>query len=334
MKPQQSTQFKSRRIIASLRKIARTKLFVYFLCVIVSFGIWTTFSLSEKNIKSLELNIRFINHPKNLTLVNQPEKKIYINITSTSNNVNFLNQNKKKFIDLDVSKIELTKAKNQYIGNIKPREYLNSIASQLMVYGDIEYISPDSISLVYEKNISKKIPVDLNVNYQFPAQHWISSEISIKPDSVTITGLSSDIDTISRIKTVYKDFKTLYDSVKIILPLEIPKTNYPLLVSEDSIKIIIPIEQFTEKSFTIPINVNDKTNEFKIKTFPDIVTVSCLVSIKKFNQLADSMFEAAVFYNEQIDKNSSMLPVQIIHSLDYVKISKITPQKVEYIIIK
>lgn len=334
MKPQQSTQFKSRRIIVSLRKISRTKLFVYFLCVIVSFGIWTTLSLSEKNIKSLELNIRFINHPKNLTLVNQPEKKIYINITSTSNNVNFLNQNKKKFIDLDVSKIELTKAKNQYIGNIKPSEYLNSIASQLMVYGDIEYISPDSISLVYEKNISKKIPVDINVNYQFPSQYWISSEISIKPDSVTITGLLSDIDTISRIKTVYKDFETLYDSVKIILPLEIPKTNYPLLVSEDSIKIIIPIEQFTEKSFTIPINVNDKTNEFKIKTFPDIVTVSCLVSIKKFNQLSDSMFEATVFYNEQIDKNSSMLPVQIIHSLDYVKISKITPQKVEYIIIK
>lgn len=327
-------RIRNRRILVQIRKITRTKMFVYFLCVLFSFSVWFTISSSQQKSKAIELNVAFVNHPENYTLINQPQNDINLHVTASGYDLQTLNKNKKETLKIDVSMIPLKQQNNQYFGVLRTENLTNEITHQLMFRGEIKQITPDSILFVYEKNIKKNLPVILNVDYQLSPQHWLCNDMVVTPKNIVIEGLPVDVDSINEIKTVYQNFDVLSDTLNIKLALEKPQTKYPVSFSADTVQLMIPVEQFTEKSFTIPIQTNLSNMEYKLKIFPDHVTVSCLVSLKNFHQLADTMFRAEVVYDEKMYENMTMLPVQIIKKPDFIKISSITPSKVEYILMK
>lgn len=334
MDDQQGKRKKYRRFLVQIRKITRTKIFVYFLCVFCSFCVWITLSLSQQKFDSFELNIRFTKHPKNFTLINHPQSSIFFNATSSGYDLQTLHRKKEQILDVDVSEIKLNKVDNQFVGVLYTNKIENEIKTQLMYKGAINQITPDSIVLIYEKNITKQLPVSLNVDYQLARQYWMCCDPIVSPKIISIEGLPCDLDSLYEIKTIYKNLEVLSDTFNITLSLIKPDTKFPVSISDDSVQLTIPVEQFTEKQFVIPITSSSSDKNFKIKTFPEQVTVYFLVSLKQFDQISEEMFQAEVVYNDSFDKNSTMLPVKITKKPNFGTVSMITPKKVEYILIK
>lgn len=325
----------NRRVLVLLRKIIRTKIFVYFLCLCVSFGIWNSISLSQLNTKTLSYNIQLINHPDHYTLVNQPPSQLFLTIEASGYDLQSLHQKNNAILDLDVSRFSLQKDDEQFSSILLHPMHLESeIFSQLMSKGNIKDITPDTILLVYAKNSTKEVPISLNINYQLMPQYWLSQEPIITPKAIVIEGLPQDVDSIASITTRFQDFQYISDTIRTTLYLETPTTKHSISLSVDSVQLTIPVEQYTEKTFQIPIQATSSKTRYKLKTFPNTVTVSCLVSLNHFNQICDSMFEAQVFYNDDLNKDAPMLPVQIINHSTDAKVSKTIPEKVEYILIK
>lgn len=328
------TQKKNRQFLVPIRKLFRTRIFVYFLCVLISFSIWVSLSLSQQHSHTLDFEINFSKHPENFTLVNQPKNTIHLTIQSSGYEYYDLNKKKNRILNFDISTITLKQAGNQYIGILTANDFMSEIYSQLTLEGSITQITPDSIFFIYEKNCFKNVPVFLDADYQLSPQFWVSSPPIITPNTITVSGFSKDLDSITAVKTAYQNFKSLSDTLHQPLALVKPETIYPIKFSTDSVTLTIPVEQFTEKIIEIPIYTEISNPAYKIKTFPNKITVSCLVSLKNYRTVADSLFTAKVIYNEITDKGKNMLPVQIICQKDYIKISKVIPEKVEYILIK
>lgn len=291
-------------------------------------------SLSQQKTETHEITVQYVKHPENYTLVNQPPSSLFLSISASGYDLQSLNRDKKGNFTLDVSMMNLQHVGNQYHSVFRTDDFSAKIMSQLELDGKIDQIKPDTITLIYEKNISKAITVSLDVDYQLSQQFWLSSNPVISPKIITVEGLPIDLDSLTEIKTVYQNFDVLSDTLRVKLALVQPTTKYPVSLSSDSVELMIPVEEFTEKTFSIPVFAQSMDNSFKVKTFPDNISVSCLVSLHHFNQIVDTMFEAQVVYDKAVDKEKDRLPVQIVNRSGFARISKIEPEKVEFILIK
>ena len=88
-------------------------------------------------------------------------------------------------------------------------------------------------------------------------------------------------------------------------------------------------EQFTEKTFTLPINTVGTPNDKYMRLFPQRVDVVVRVGISHFAQVASNDLQAICRYPKQPSKS---LPVEIITDNPYISDIRFTPTEVEYII--
>ena len=95
-------------------------------------------------------------------------------------------------------------------------------------------------------------------------------------------------------------------------------------------EISLSVEKYTESTIKIPI-VNT-VNEYKIKTYPDFVIVTYLVTLENFNRVNEEMFTASV--NIEENNNSNRLKVHLIRKPSFVRITRIEPEEVEYLLLK
>lgn len=304
------------------------------MCLGISFGIWIIITFSQQSSETMMFNVQYIHHPEHYTLINHPPSRLYLNITASGYQLQRLRRKDDEVLSLNISRSALQNNDNQDYIILRPMDLESELFSQLDFEGDIQSITPDSILLIYDKNITKEVPVSLNIHYQLKPQFWLSQDIMTSPQTITVEGFASDVDSIASLQTQYRDFQWLSDTLQTTLSIERPTTIYPISLSTDSIQLCIPIEQYTEKSFKIPIFATASKAHYKLKTFPNYITVYCLVSLNNYHALSDSMFSAQVYYDETLNKDAVLLPVHIVNHSQTAKITKIAPEKVEFLLIK
>jgi hypothetical protein len=74
-------------------------------------------------------------------------------------------------------------------------------------------------------------------------------------------------------------------------------------------------------------------NGMQLKTFPDKVTITVTIGLQGYENLKASQFNAFADY-QKIQANKSKIPLDIKTTLDNVKITKVSPEKVEFLLKK
>ena len=106
-----------------------------------------------------------------------------------------------------------------------------------------------------------------------------------------------------------------------------PVKNSHFSLSADSVEIFIPVEKFTEGEVQIPVSFLSEMNN--IKLFPEIVTVTYIVALKDYQKVNKDLFIIQLIPGTQTNKN-----IELIHHPSFVKVIKIEPQHIDYIILK
>lgn len=189
-------------------------------------------------------------------------------------------------------------------------------------------IKPDSLIFNFSKLISKKIPVKPNLKLTFEKQYSLESFPLAYPDSVLVSGPKNILDTLRYVNTVSLELKGLAHSVEKNVFLQ---NIAGLKFETKEVHLTIPIEQNTEVSFEIPVQILNAPADAIIKTFPGKIRVACIIGLSKYQKLDEKSFRATINYLD-INNQQSRLTVSVECLSKVVLAVNYSPKEVEYIV--
>ena len=145
-----------------------------------------------------------------------------------------------------------------------------------------------------------------------------------------VVGPVNLLEQINYIETIEQEVMQLDKSQTIVTRLQLPENLQTLKVSPREVEVNITVDKFTESTIKIPI-VNS-VKKYKIKTYPDHVILTYLVTLDNYKRVNEEMFTASVNYVENDTLNK--LKVNLLHKPSFVKVTKIDPEEVEFLLLK
>ena len=134
----------------------------------------------------------------------------------------------------------------------------------------------------------------------------------------------------NRAKMVLRNVKSAFTQS---VPLNLLTVNKHITVLNKNIVVTVPVEKYTEATIEIPVSVKSNASEYRIKTIPDKVKVSFLVSLTQYSKMNSQSFIAlADFVNA--GPIGLKIKVDLVKKPSFVKVLKVVPSKVEYVKIK
>ncbi len=305
-----------------------SKNFIGFL--LASVLIWCLNTLSKDYVTTLPFLVEFSNVPNGKFLKKASIKKIDVIIKSTGFNIIKSKFSSKK---LNINVDNLTrKHSNKYYFLL--RNKLNNIKNQFSSVVSVQYIAQDTIFIELESLVSKKIPVKANLDISYSTGYDISNPIEIKPDSLIITGPSSQIKNINditletlKLENVKSDFS---NKTNIILP----KIFENITINKLKVTIKGKVNKFTEGVFEIPFKVINVPTDVKLNIIDNTVKVSFIVGLSNFDKINKDSFQITCDYNISKEKNLNYLLPKVSTNSKLIKSFKIKPKKIKFLIQK
>lgn len=315
-------------------KNVRKKLYVFLFCFIVSSFIWLVINLSDEYSEVHNYPLVYSNIPSGKVLINETDTVLTLNLKSKgfrllSNSMFF----KPQTIVIDIASV-LHKRKNSKNGYfILTGEISQAVSEQIHQQNHIISISPDTLFFSMVEKYSKKVPVKTMVNITYAQQYGLSDSVIVFPDSAVLNGPKEIIDSIKYISTVVKTLSNVSSSQ--VLMLSFPDSNEKLIsVKPTAVSMYVPVDKYTESKVEVPVVISGSEKSLSVKTFPEKVTVTFVVPISKYKKIDAGRFMAAADISKAKSTNAKKLKVEITKQPSFVRILKIEPEKIEYILLK
>lgn len=190
----------------------------------------------------------------------------------------------------------------------------------------IQQINPEVIASAYYIQQQKTVPVAVISQLTVAPQHQLIGRPRVTPSHVNIYGVQEQIDTIEQILTDSVRVTDLRDSITMTIPL---KTTTNVRVHPSQVCVTWYAEQFTEKTFTLPIKPQGIPVGKRLRTFPTTIDVVVRVGISHFAQVTANDLKAVCYYPT---KPYETLPIEIITNNPHISNIRFSPHQVEYIV--
>ncbi len=315
------------------RKITINKrLLIYLFFLILSVIFWFITALSKNYIADMSYPIRYIKMPEDKVLVSDMPDKLILSV-NTQGYTLLKHKLKSRFspITFDVNSFRLSSIPggDPNIVYILTSYAKNRIQSQLSSDIELLDISPDSLIFRFAGEVSRQLPVLPRYEITFDKQYMQAGPVELDPDSITVRGPESILDTMAVLTTELEMLKNVNKSVEFSAAIsEINKLAY----NQDRVKVRIPVEKFTEASISIPVKYMNLPDSLDMKLFPREIRLTCMVGLSNYDNVSEHSFTAMVDFLE-IEKNlGSKLQVELTTVPEYVQAISFHPKNVEYII--
>ncbi len=302
---------------------------IFFICLFIATSLWFLNSMEKEYNTSLSYPVKYVNPPDKLFLSNNPPQKLELNVQMHGFT---LLRHKLSFsvspVIIDLRTIIRNAEKQNNIYKIPSETLINKINQQVSSEISITSISPQEIEFQFDSLKTRLIPVAYNADITFRPQYFLKGNIILKPDSVLLTGPSAVVDTIKILYTEPKTFSELYKNYEKQLQINNPENTK---VTPEKVSILIPVEKFTEKELTLPVQTVNLEKGVNLKLFPNKVKITVMAGLSEYEKVTPEDFFATVDYNH-VSEDKNRLQVSVKTEKQYLQILKVSPDLVEYLI--
>jgi len=305
----------------------RRRLSAFFTCLVLAFLAWVFTILSDTH----EYKVKEV-----LSYKNAPQKRAFHSLQADTVNVTLQCTG----WEILFQKADFTnKAIMVDLHSLDNKDYI-VLSSQLKQINDhkefdqpVTAISPDTLYFDFTGRISKRVPVKLLTDIKYQPQFAQSNNASLNPSFVTVSGPEKVIDSISSWQTDTLKLDSVGETVRTTLALH-PVSQANLSIYPKMVRVHIPVDEFTEKTVQIPVKLVNNHNLYNVKIFPQKVSVTFTTSMRRYPEMDEDFFEASADLDLWRHNGYTTLPVKLTRSPGYVKIVKIEPQNIDFIIRK
>jgi hypothetical protein len=322
------------RIIDYLKSIKLNQnILVFGFFLLISSFFWFLNALNKEYYADITVPVTYNNLPENKLVAGPLAKKLNVKITAFGHEVMNYKTSSINSAEIDLSKHSLHlipggEEKRYYILTSTIKE---DVAHVLGPDVEIKKIEPDSLIFTLEDVVTKKVPVVSHMQIEFEKQFMMKKKVFLKPDSVTIKGVKSSLDTISFIATDSVKLEGVEDSVNIMVELAtIPGTE----ITPQMVNCLVPVEKFTELNFELPIGVVNVPKGYSVKLFPASAKVTCNVGFSKYQSIFKEQFSLVADLAGFKEAVNSRLRIKLVRKPEHISNVRIHPQAIDYIIEK
>lgn len=318
------------------RKISfRRKVYTFIICIILSSCFWTLIKLARDYQEIQRYHIVYTNLPADKVVVNEPDSVFIVHLKTKGfrifSNTMFY---KPGTINIDVSSLLKKKKGSKTEFYITTSDLTQIVEGQIGFSNNITAINPDTVYFRMEKAFSKRVPVRANIHVSFASQYQLAGAIDCEPKYVKVTGTKEIVDTIKFIEAAEKNLEDISNNQNITVYFARQYYEAKLKMEPAQVKISIPVDKFTEDTLNIPVTVVNTEINYIPKTFPAKVKITFLVSLSNYKNVKADMFSAEADITKAMAEKQKKMKVEIVKCPPFVKIEKVEPEKVEYILIK
>ncbi|MBO7490547.1 MAG: hypothetical protein J6T88_09745 [Bacteroidales bacterium] len=323
----------NRRQTSELRqRVRHSRAFVFALIAIAI--VWLVSAMSERKIFREHYQLFLDGIDTAQYAVTNVDSTITLDITSNGFYAFRRGMKKPHSVHLNISK-KIRKSDNDIVQlSLEVNDYWDIIRNQIDMRGVSEINAVNNkLHLSYARREKKAfLPKIDAVEFQFEGMVGLCDEPKIIPDSVYLYGSAASLAKIDAISAEPQTLQHIRMSGKYRVKLQPDWEKLPdLRISTKYIDIFVPVETFTEKAITVPVEFTTEGNIKRIQLFPSNVTVNCLVPRKDYASVQEKDFQVVASIND--DSSNYIKPV-ITHFPANVRIKSITPSQIQYIIIK
>ncbi len=310
------------------------KYFVFLFFLFLSTIFWFLNALAKQYNSFIEVPYEFINTFNNQALIQ--------NKTSIGNLTVQINARGFSILDFNTTIFKNTikiKSDSRYVNRMKTdsvsyfvrtSKLKNLISAHIGDNFKIIAIRPDSLFFLYENIQTKKVPVKSNIKLSLKQQFFQTTPERIIPDSIIISGSRQLLEKIAFVQTEEYEFFSIDNHLDLTCELqEISGISFSI----PRVKVFVPIEEFTEKTMQIPIEIVNLPSQYDLQLFPQNIHIQFNISISNYLKVKAEDFKFTVDYKE-IMENSKTLRVNLENTSKFAFNLDFSPQRVEYILEK
>lgn len=296
-------------------------------CLVLAFVLLLLNKLSRSDYKGeVQARVTYVNYPKGKIPVSPLPEELKLRVETTGFKLLWARVVNKPKVRIDLS--QLSGADRTPTNVFKPY-----ISSQLSDGYLLEGITPDTLYFQFENSLTKKVPVQGNIQISFKRQFDFKEPTIIKPDSVTVTGPEKLVDSIKAWYTEKLTFQNL--DVSLQNEVALVKPEQPTIkISPEKVNYVVTVEEYTEKILEVEIQKVNLPDAKDVNIYPKKVKVACRVGLSNYQQVTPESFILVTDFATVDLKKSKYARVELKQAPSYVKSLDYSPKSVEYIIYK
>ncbi|MFO8233533.1 MAG: YbbR-like domain-containing protein [Longimonas sp.] len=239
------------------------------ICVLIALVLWAALTLQEERTVTFDVPTELVNVPEEQALVAEPPRHVQVQVTGEVIQLLYLYANPPQ-APIDASSSE-----------VSVEEVLGLTGSNIT----IEAITPREIAVPLEPRVERAVPVDARVQVELDDGYELLNPPRLTPDSVTVSGAESIVESLDQWPTERQTIDGLQDSVQIQVPLA--DTLNPLVSrSVDNVSFEAQAGRFAEETRDLFVEVTGvPPGQNLVALEPPMVQV-------RYRVLFDEMFEA------------------------------------------
>lgn len=263
--------------------------FLFFLMMALIF--WLMLFFQRENIEdTFKIPIKYSNIPNDVVFDNPLPSFIDVTVSDNGQEIFRLITMKRDSLEIDID--QLTQGGNT---TLQGDQYRQLIRTKLFTSTNVVGYYPMNISLAFSKLQHKELKVVFDGEITTNRANLIADSATFIPEIVTAYGSKESLDQLKHAVTEYMIFKNLRATSQ--LPVKINSVEGVKFVPSE-VDIYIPIDEYTERTFEIPITAKNMPSKLDVKFFPSRATVTFSVTLEEYKKIVQEDFAITLDYRK------------------------------------
>lgn len=208
---------------------------------------------------------------------------------------------------------------SQYVAE-RVADWLGVPASNVIINDSKQFFNMEDLQ---QKDLPVRVPLEVQPRRQF----LVYGKPLINPDSISIYGPKSVLDTMSAIYTEVLRSSDAHANISANLPIYFYDGIVRSTVTD--VHVTVQVEQFTETLLEVPVKVTDT---LQVRFFPETIKVKCMVPIRDYATLTPNSFRVLAD-TAQLHRRQPLLDIRLDQTPENIRVVKVEPERVEYLIV-
>ncbi|NLD23011.1 MAG: hypothetical protein GX670_02105 [Bacteroidales bacterium] len=299
-------------------------MFAFLFFLMMAFIFWLMLFFQKENVEgTYRFALKYTNIPEDVVFNNPLPQFIDISISDNGSEIFKLDITKKDSLEIDVS--EITDGGTNIL---QGEEFRQLLSSQFATSTRIRGYYPMTVSLATSKLESKELKVTFDGEITTSRANLMADSIIFIPASVIAYGSKESLSNLNTAITEYTIFKNINATSQ--LPIAI----YPVegvKFSPTEVDIYIPVVEYTEQSFEIPIKATHLPRNLDVKFFPSRATVSFSVTLDAYREITPEDFAIELDYRSFRENENGRVELIVTKKPGSIVDPKISPTSVEFL---
>lgn len=310
------------------RQLLSKKVVTFLICLGIASLLWVVRALNRNYKYTLHIPVTFQNLPANKLIVGELPEKLEIEIKASGLKLLFISlQKTTENLSIDFNSLKTNAKSHAYSisnGNFNLKNVINFDV-------DVLKIRPDTLFFSSSKGKTKLVPLKANLTVHCLPGYSLISKPILNPAFISISGDSIALQNIDTVYTQQLNLKDIHENYSS--PVRLIKKSSNINYNTKNVQLSFEVDRVTEATLKIPVQILNKTDKQTIKLLPEYVNITYLVSMQEYDNIGVNSFKVVVDYRQILQKEKN-LKIELAVSPSQVKILKIEPSTISYLIYK